>query len=95
MKFFSLLTAMMIGGETAEPAELGFFEKIWDTIVKWFIDGQGWLAIVKAALVLVVGLLIIKIILAITRKIINRGRLKGIAGNFIVMLIKIVLIFIY
>ncbi len=95
MNVFSLIAAVIVGEDVAEPIDLSFFEKIWKTIVTWFIDERGWLSIVNALLVILVGLIVIKIILTILRKIINRGKLKGIAGNFIVTLFKIILLFIY
>lgn len=87
------LFAFMADEETT--VDLGFFQKLWNTIVTWFIDDKGWVKLLACVAVIVVGLILIKIILAIFRKIFSRGKLKGIAGNFIVTIIKIILIFIY
>lgn len=83
------------GSDLGEAVDLSFFQKLWATIVTWFIDERGWVKILVCLAVVVLGLILIKIILTILRKIVNRGKLKGIAGNFIVTIIKIILIFIY
>ena len=86
MNVFSLLAASGI---------VNFFKRIWASLTGWFIDERGWLKIIALIAVAVVGLIIVKIILTIVRKIIGRSKLKGIAGNFIVTIIKIALLFIY
>ena len=88
------LLAAEAGAE--EPiVDLTFFQKLWATIVTWFIDERGWVKLLCCLAVVVLGLILIKIILVVTRKIVNRGKLKGIAGNFIVTILKIILVFIY
>ncbi len=82
-------------GNIDEVVDISFFQKLWNSIVKWFIDDRGWVKVLICLAVIVVGLILIKIILVILRKIVNRGKFKGIAGNFIVTIIKIILIFIY
>lgn len=89
------LLAQLAFAEGETNVDLTFFQKLWATIVTWFIDERGWVKILVAVAVIVIGLVLLKIIIAVLRKIINRGKLKGIAGNFIITIIKIVLIFIY
>lgn len=93
MNLFALLAFEGAGDEAV--VDLGFFQKLWNTIVTWFIDDRGWVKLLYCLAVVVLGLILIKIILVATRKIVNRGKLKGIAGNFIVTILKIILIFIY
>lgn len=84
-----------VATDIEEAVDLSFFQKLWNSIVKWFIDDKGWVKLLACLAVVIVGLILIKIILAILRKAFSRGKLKGIAGNFIVTIIKIILIFIY
>ncbi len=79
----------------AEAETAGFFQKIWASLVNWFIDERGWVRLLVVLAVILVGLILIKIVLAVTRKLIGRSKLKGIAGNFIITILKIVLVFIY
>ena len=72
-----------------------FFEKIWASLTGWFIEERGWLKILIAIAVILIGLLIVKILLVVARKLVNRSKLKGIAGDFLITILKIVLIFIY
>lgn len=72
-----------------------FFTKIWNSVTTWFIDERGWAAILGAVLVIVLGLLLIKIILSVVRRIVKKSRMGGLAGNFLVLIIKIVLLIIY
>lgn len=93
MNLLSMFAFMASGDGT--DVDLNFFQKIWSSLVTWFLDERGWVKILICVAVIVLGLILIKIILAVLRKIVNRGKLKGIAGNFIVTIIKIILIFIY
>lgn len=93
MNLISLLSAVLLGAEAEE--EPGFFEKIWNSLTTWFINERGWLQIVIAVAVIIVGLIILKIILTITRKLVNKSKLKGLAGNFLITILKIALVFIY
>lgn len=79
----------------ASASEPGFFQKIWASLKGWFIDERGWVRILVLVAVILVGLLIIKILLTIVRKLIKRSKLKGLAGDFITTILKIVLVFIY
>jgi len=69
--------------------------KMWNGIVSWFLGNPdegiaaGWLIIVKVLLIMLIGLIVVKIIIAISRSIINKTKMKGLAGNFIMILIKI------
>lgn len=89
------LCAALLAGEMAESEAIGFFQKLWNTVVTWFIDERGWIKIIAAAAVIIVGLLILKIAMVIFRKIINKTKLKGLAGNLILSVLKAVLVFIY
>ncbi len=95
MNVFALLSIATNLAAVEETSEPGFFEKIWASLVTWFIDERGWVNILVAIAVILIGLLIVKIILSIARRIVNKSKLKGIAGNFIVTILKIVLVFIY
>lgn len=95
MNLMSLLSAALLAGEANEAEELGFFQKIWNSIVTWFITDRGWMKVVIAVAVIIIGLVILKIILTIFRKVINRTKLKGLAGNMIITIIKTILVFIY
>ena len=91
----NLLSLLAFAGEEESVVDLSFFQKLWNSIVHWFIDDRGWVKLLICLAVVVLGLILIKIILTILRKIFNRGKLKGIAGNFIVTIVKIILLFIY
>ena len=86
----SVLASLMAGSRVTN-----FFKRIWTSLTSWFIDERGWLKIIALLAVVIVGFIIVKIILTVIRKIIGKSKLKGIAGNFIVTIIKIALIFIY
>lgn len=90
-----ILSAVLLVAETAEAEEAGFFQKIWNSLVTWFITDQGWVKIVAAAAIIVIGLIALKIVMTILRKVVNKTKLKGIAGNFILTILKIVLVFVY
>lgn len=94
MGISSLLSAALLAAETAD-SEPGFFQKIWNSLVTWFITDHGWMKIVSGLAVILVGLLMLKVVMTILRKIVNRTRLKGIAGNFILTILKTVLLFVY
>lgn len=93
MNFLALAATRL--DDTVVMPDASFFEKIWASLVNWFIDERGWIKIILAIAVILIGLLIVKVILSVTRKIVNKSKLKGIAGDFMVTILKIVLIFIY
>lgn len=96
MNLCTLLSVALLAAEGEEtPAETGFFVKIWNSLVNWFITERGWLHIVIAVAVILIGLIVLKIVLSVTRKLVNKTRLKGIAGDFILTILKVVLVFIY
>jgi len=72
-----------------------FFEKIWNSITSWFIDDRGWAHVLGAVAAIIIGIIVIKIVMSISRKIVGKSRIKGLAGNFLLMILKIVLVFIY
>ena len=51
----------------AETETAGFFQKIWASLVNWFIDERGWVRLLVVLAVILVGLILIKIVLAVTR----------------------------
>lgn len=78
-----------------ETGEEGFFVKIWNSLVNWFITDRGWLQILIAVAVIIIGLIVLKIVMSVSRKLVNKTKLKGIAGDFILTILKVVLVFIY
>ncbi len=86
---------MNIFAMIASAAEPGFFERIAASLKGWFIDERGWVRILVFLAVVFIGLLVIKILLTVVRKIIGRSKLKGLAGDFITTILKIALVFIY
>ena len=72
-----------------------FFEKIWNSIVTWFIDARGWASILGVIAVIVLGYIAIAIIMKVFKAIVNKTKLKGLAGDFIGTIIRIALIFVY
>ena len=72
-----------------------FLQKLWSTVVTWFIDERGWVSILSVIAVAIVGIILVKVIEAIARKIIGRSRIKGLAGNFVLTILKILLYFAY
>lgn len=95
MNLLSLLSVTLLAAEGETVQEEGFFVKIWNSLVNWFIGERGWVHIIMAVVVILVGLLVIKIIMSVSRKLINKTKLKGLAGNFILTIVKVVLVFIY
>ena len=93
MNLFALLATASGAGE--EPSEAGFFQKIWNSLKGWFIEDRGWAKLLAVAAVVLIGLLILKILLTVVRKIVGKSKLKGLAGDFIVTILKIILVFIY
>lgn len=96
MNYFTLLSAVLLSAENqTETGEEGFFVKIWNSLVNWFITERGWLQILIAVAVIIVGLIVLKIVMSVSRKLVNKTKLKGIAGDFILTILKVVLVFIY
>lgn len=98
MSVASLLSAVLLAEEAAGEApaeEAGFFQKIWNSLTAWFITDHGWMKIVAAVAVVLVGLVVLKIVMTVLKKVVNKTRLKGIAGNFILTILKTILVFIY
>lgn len=65
------------------------WEKIWNTIVNFF-KTNGW-HIVTFFVVLVLGLALVKILINLTNKVLNKTKMEKIAQQFIVGAIKVVL----
>ena len=95
MNLLSLLAVSLLTAEGEPAAEPGFLQKIWNSVVTWFIDERGWVLIVRAVIVILIGLLLIKVIMTVSRKIMNRSRLRGLAGNFLLAILKSLLVFVY
>ena len=95
MGLLATLSAALLFADSADSETLGFFQRIWNTIVTWFIDERGWVKVIVAVAVILIGLLILKIVMKVFRKVINKTKLKGLAGNLILTVLKIVLVFIY
>ncbi len=76
---------------------LSFFQNLWEKIKNWFLSNGGWQFLVKIALIVVVGFLLVKLILGIIKGIVGRSKLKDqkLAGKFIYNIAKVVLLVIY
>lgn len=70
-----------------------FFQDLWASLYGFAVN--NFRTIVLFALVLVGGLITMKIAMAIFRKMINRSKLKGTAGNFLLSLLKTALVVLY
>lgn len=69
------------------------WEKIWNTIVDFF-NNNIW-GIVKFFAVFVIGLIIVKIIINIFKKLLNKTHMEKISQNFIVAIIKFLLYLVF
>lgn len=76
---------------------LTFFQNVWEKIKNWFLSNGGWQFLVRIALTVIIGFLIIKLILSIINKIVARSKLKDqkLAGRFIYNIAKVALLVIY
>ncbi len=72
---------------------MGTLQEIWNNVCTFVLANIG--RIVAVALVLIFGLLVVKILLSILRRAMNKSRLKGAAGDFLISLSKVVLLAIY
>ncbi len=70
-----------------------FFTDLWNSLYAFAVN--NFRTIVLFAVVLVVGLIVMKIAVSIFRKMINRSHLKGTAGNFLISLVKTALVVLY
>ena len=70
-----------------------FFKDLWADIYNFVVT--NFRTILMFALVLIGGLIVVKILLSIFRKVVNRSKLKGTAGNFLISLIKTALVILY
>lgn len=84
-----------IGGDLGDG--LTFFQNVWEKIKNWFLSNGGWQFLVRIALTVIIGFLIIKLILSIINKIVARSKLKDqkLAGRFIYNIAKVALLVIY
>lgn len=89
------------GGGTTIADDLGdgltFFQNVWEKIKNWFLSNGGWQFLVRIALTVIIGFLIVKLILSIINKIVARSKLKDqkLAGRFIYNIAKVALLVIY
>lgn len=76
---------------------LTFFQNVWEKLKNWFLSNGGWQFLVRIALTVIIGFLIVKLILSIIRKIVARSKLKDqkLAGRFIYNIAKVALLVIY
>lgn len=76
---------------------LTFFQNLWEKLKNWFLSNGGWRFLVRIALTVIIGFLIIKLILSIINKIVARSKLKDqkLAGRFIYNIAKVALLVIY
>lgn len=76
---------------------LTFFQNVWEKIKNWFLSNGGWQFLVRIALTVIIGFLIVKLILSIINKIVARSKLKDqkLAGRFIYNIAKVALLVIY
>ena len=95
MKNFSLLAATLAAEGDPGTEEPNFLQKIWDSLVNWFITERGWVHILLAVVAILVGLLVIKIIMSASKKMVNKSKLKGLAGDFLLAILKAILVFVY
>lgn len=72
-----------------------FFQKIWDSLVLWFIDERGWASVLGIVGTVVIGLVIVTIILGILKKILSKTRVNKLAGNFLTLIAKVILFIVY
>ena len=76
---------------------LTFFQNLWEKLKNWFLSNGGWQFLVRIALTVIIGFLIVKLILSIINKIVARSKLKDqkLAGRFIYNIAKVALLVIY
>ena len=76
---------------------LTFLQNVWEKLKNWFLSNGGWQFLVRIALTVIIGFLIIKLILSIINKIVARSKLKDqkLAGRFIYNIAKVALLVIY
>lgn len=76
---------------------LTFFQNVWGKLKNWFLSNGGWQFLVRIALTVIIGFLIVKLILSIINKIVARSKLKDqkLAGRFIYNIAKVALLVIY
>ena len=72
-----------------------WFLNLWETMKATVMN--NWHNVLKFALVLVIGAIVIRVAVSIVRKLLNgeRSKLKGAAGNFLTSLIKAALVCLY
>lgn len=76
---------------------LSFFQNVWENIKNWFLSNGGWQFLVRIALTVIIGYLIVKLILSIINKVVGRSKLKDqkLAGRFIYNIARVALLVIY
>ena len=70
-----------------------FFKDLWASIYSFAVN--NFRTILLFVVVLIAGLVVMKIAMSIFRKMVNRSKLKGTAGNFLLSLCKTALVVLY
>lgn len=88
------------GGGTIEDdieKKLNFFQSFLESVKNWFVSNGGWQFLVRIAFTVIIGILLVKLVLSIIKRVVNRSKLKDqkLAGHFIYNIAKVVLLIIY
>lgn len=70
-----------------------FFEDLWNSIYNYLVN--NFRTLILFVLVLVGGFIAMKIAMKLCRKAVDRSKLKGTAGNFLLSLIRIAIVVLY
>ena len=72
-----------------------WFSNLWETVKGSVMN--NWASILRFLLILVLGVVVIRVILSIVRKVLNgeKSKLKGAAANFLTSLVKAALVCLY
>ena len=70
-----------------------FWQNLWNTIKNFFV--ARWNKVFVFLMVLIVGFIVVKLIVMIFRRAMNRSKLKGAAGDFLTSMVKTLLFLIW
>lgn len=79
----------LLAAETAPTEELTLWEEVVASLKTFFLD--NWLNVVYFFVALLVGIVLVKIILRITRAVLARSKMEKITQSFLLSLLKFVL----
>ena len=65
------------------------WEKIWDSITNWF--ATSGVQLLKAILALIIGIIFVKLIIGVLKKILNKTKIEKVAIHFLLNVIKFVI----